>query len=174
MTAARRLRRAAALAALSAGIAFAGAAQGQGYNVWYAQCLSDETSREPPLCTVEILLDPDQGEFVLYFVYRDDGAMPLVLSGGERALGKLWIKADKKDPVETEQCEPGLCYFEPPDSTKLKKFFLIGRKAEVRVEDDAGETILSQTITLNGFQKATFEAEAAAQAAREAAEGATE
>lgn len=164
VTAACRIRLVLAVVALGASVALPGAAVGQGYNVWYAQCLSDENSQEPPLCTVEILLDPDQGEFVLYFVYRDEGGMPLVLTGGEQALGKLSIKADDEDPIETDKCEVGLCYFEPPDSTKLKNLFLKGRKAEVYIEDSAGDRVLTQTITLNGFQKALFEAEAAAQA----------
>lgn len=163
------IRLAVAAVALCVSVALPGRVSGQNYNVWYAQCLGDESTREPPLCTLEILLDPDQGEFVLYFVYRVEGDMPLVLSGGDRALGKLWIKADKNDPIETETCEVGLCYFEPPDSTKLKKFFLMGRRAEVRIDDADGETILSQTITLNGFQKALFEAEAAAKAAHHGA-----
>lgn len=168
MSARTRIRHIVATAALALGLplCLAGAAAAQGYNVWYAQCLGDESSGEAPLCTVEILLDPDQGEFVLYFVYRDEGDMPLVVSGGDLALGRVSIKADKKDPIETDTCEVGLCYFEPPASTKLKDYFLRGRSAEVRIDDAAGETVLSQTITLNGFQKALFEVEAAARAAR--------
>ena len=171
MSARTRIHHIVATAALALGLALclapAGGAAAQGYNVWYAQCLGDESSGETPLCTVEILLDPDQGEFVLYFVYRDEGDMPLVVSGGDLALGRVSIKADKKDPIETGACEVGLCYFEPPISTKLKDYFLRGRSAEVRIDDAAGETVLSQTITLNGFQKALFEVEAAARAARQ-------
>jgi invasion protein IalB len=121
---------------------------------WQFQCMSEDNLGEPPFCTTELWVNQDDREFVVYFVHDRNGKVPLVIAGDDEPYVMARIQVDDNQALETRACEPGSCYFAPPDSIKLLEQFQRGHAARVLVETRDGATALDQSISLSGFSKA--------------------
>jgi invasion protein IalB len=120
---------------------------------WNFQCMEDEDSGEQ-ICTTEIATSDDGADFLVYFVHHRGGKSPLVVTGDEQRFSGLTIKVDKKDPVQADKCDVGMCYFELEKSRLLLRQFRKGRSARLTIVDDRLEFILDKEITLRGFSAA--------------------
>lgn len=121
--------------------------------VWNFQCMEDEDSGEK-ICTTEIATSYGATDFLVYFVHHRGGKSPLVVTGDEQRFSGLTIKVDKKDQVQADKCDVGMCYFELEKSRLLLRQFRKGRRARVSIVDDKLEFILDKDITLRGFSAA--------------------
>ena len=117
---------------------------------WNFQCMEDEDSGEK-ICTTEIAASDDGGDFLIYFVHAKGGKSSLVVTGEELKFAATTIKVDKEDPVQADECEVGMCYFDLDKSRLLLRQFRKGRRARVSIINDALEFILDQEVTLRGF-----------------------
>jgi hypothetical protein len=117
---------------------------------WNFQCMEDDDSGEK-ICTTEIAASDDGGDFLIYFVHAKGGKSSLVVTGEELKFAATTIKVDQEDPVQADECEVGMCYFDLDKSRLLLRQFRKGRRARVSIIDDALEFILDQEVTLRGF-----------------------
>jgi invasion protein IalB len=120
------------------------------HEVWYYQCMEDEETSEK-ICTTEIATSSGARDFLIYFVHNEGGKSPLVVTGGEERFSGLTVKVDKEDPVEADQCDVGICYFEVEKSRLLLRQFRKGRRARISIINDQLDFILDSDITLRGF-----------------------
>ena len=117
---------------------------------WNFQCMEDDDSGEK-ICTTEIAASDDGGDFLIYFVHAKGGKSSLVVTGEELKFAATTIKVDKEDPVQADECEVGMCYFDLDKSRLLLRQFRKGRRARVSIINDALEFILDHEVTLRGF-----------------------
>ena len=129
---------------------FGGGARGADAEAWNFQCMEDEDSGVK-ICTTEIAASDGGRDFLIYFVHDKGGKSPLVVTGEELKFVGATIKVDREDPVQADECEVGMCYFEPEKSRLLLRQFRKGRRARVSIIDDTSEFILDQEVTLRGF-----------------------
>ncbi len=129
---------------------FGGGARGADAEAWNFQCMEDEDSAVK-ICTTEIAASDGGRDFLIYFVHDKGGKSPLVVTGEELKFVGATIKVDREDPVQADECEVGMCYFEPEKSRLLLRQFRKGRRARVSIIDDTSEFILDQEVTLRGF-----------------------
>lgn len=109
----------------------------------------DDTGAE--FCTTEILTSFGERDFIIYFAHIKKGVSPLVVAGPEEPYAGLTIQVDKKNPIEADSCEVGLCYFEAKKSSLLLKQFRKGRSAHISISAEDGGIPLNKQITLRGF-----------------------
>ncbi len=121
--------------------------------VWAFQCMEDEATAEK-ICTTELATSDNGRDFLIYFVHNAGGPSPLVVSGAERRLTSTTVKVDKKDPVQADECDIGLCYFELEKSRLLLRQFRKGYSARISVTGEDSELLLDKEITLLGFSAA--------------------
>lgn len=138
-------------------LASAQAAHADEHEGWVYQCLGDE-ARGTTICTTEIAALHDGRDYLVYFVHAEDGSAPLVIDGGEDAFARTVITVDENDPIETDQCEPGACYFADDAAKTVLQQFRNGGAARVLVVGPDAEIFLDKTITLRGFSKAFSQA----------------
>ncbi len=129
---------------------FGGGARGAEAEAWNFQCMADEDSAVK-ICTTEIVASDGGRDFLIYFVHDKGGKSPLVVTGEELKFTATTIKVDREDPVQADECEVGMCYFELEKSRLLLRQFRKGRRARVSIIDDALEFILDQEVSLRGF-----------------------
>lgn len=120
---------------------------------WQNQCLGDEAAGEK-ICTTEFATFEDGQEFVLYFVRNESGPSPLVISGEDDAMSGATVTVDKNDPVASESCEDGACYFSAENSNLLLKQFRKGHTAHVTIRGEAQRVVFDRPVTLRGFSAA--------------------
>jgi invasion protein IalB len=121
--------------------------------IWSFQCMEDEDSGEK-ICTTEISANDDGRDFLIYFVHNKGGKSSLVVTGDESEFSGTTIKVDLKDPLQTDKCDVGMCYFELEKSRLLLKQFRRGKSARVSITDGKAKLILDRDITLRGFSAA--------------------
>ncbi len=140
----------------AAGLAVAGhAPSGSGARAaeaeaWNFQCMEDEDSGVK-ICTTEIAAGGDGRDFLIYFVHGKGGKSTLVVTGEDFKFAATTVKVDREDPVQADECDVGMCYFELEKSRLLLRQFRKGRRARVSIIDDALEFLLNQEVTLRGF-----------------------
>ncbi len=129
---------------------FGGGARAAEAEAWNFQCMEDEDS-DVKICTTEIVASDGGRDFLIYFVHAKGGKSPLVVTGEGLKFAATTIKVDREDPVQADECEVGMCYFELEKSRLLLRQFRKGRRARISIIDDALEFILDQEVTLRGF-----------------------
>ena len=127
-----------------------GGARAAEAEVWNFQCMEDEDT-DVKICTTEIAASDGGRDFLIYFVHDRGGKSPLVVTGEELKFTVTTIKVDQEDPVQADECDVGMCYFELEKSRLLLRQFRKGRTARISIIDDTLEFILDQEVTLRGF-----------------------
>lgn len=120
---------------------------------WRYQCLGDEIVGGK-ICTTELAVFESGEEFILYFVHSDKGAPPLVVSGESEGIAAVQIAVDKNDPIFSESCEDGACFFAAEDSAALMIQFRKGFRAKVTIEDETRQVLFDRVLSLRGFTAA--------------------
>lgn len=126
---------------------------------WAHQCLGGEAA-DTVICTTEIPVPQDGREYLVYFVHSEADNLPLVVAGEEEAFARATITVDDNDPVVTEDCEAGACYFAEETAQTLLEQFRKGGSALVRVTAADAGIFIDRKITLRGFVKALGQAAA--------------
>ena len=142
--------------ALFMGLATAGAAFSQDYGFaedWTYRCMQDWDSKAR-VCTTELQTLQDDQLFLIYFAHGNEGASPLVVTGDEQPYREAGVEVDGGEPVVTELCEAGYCYFEAEASKKLIAEFRKGRRARIWIAGPGTQKILDQIVSLTGFTNA--------------------
>ena len=147
------LRRICAQSGLALAILWAGPADAEDSEAWRYQCLGDEVAGSQ-ICTTELAVFEEGDEIIVYFVHTSQGKPPLVVSGEDETIAGASVKVDKNDPLASESCESGACFFSAPDSAALMAQFKKGFRAKVTLQDADARILFDRVLSLRGFSKA--------------------
>ena len=120
---------------------------------WRYQCLGDEVVGSR-ICTTELAVLEAGEEFIVYFVHTNKGAPPLVVSGEHDDISDVTIAVDKKEPLASESCEDGACFFAAKVSKTLMRQFRKGFKAKITIRDAEQRVLFDRVLSLRGFTAA--------------------
>jgi hypothetical protein len=129
---------------------------------WEFQCMPiyDTISEDElvgDLCTTEITTRFEGRDFVIYFAHNRNWNSPLVVSGPEELFIDAIVEVQGMKPVNADNCEIGLCYFELKKSRLLVQQFIKGISVHITISTDHAKTILDKELTLSGFLAAFWE-----------------
>ena len=120
---------------------------------WRYQCLGDEVVGSK-ICTTELAVLEAGQEYIIYFVHTNKGAPPLVVSGETDDISAVAIAVDKEEPLVSESCEDGACFFAAAVSKTLMRQFRKGFRAKVTILDGEERVLFDRVLSLRGFTAA--------------------
>ena len=122
-------------------------------DAWEHRCFLDEEG-ETKVCATELHADYQGQDYIFYFARGPKGPVPFIAISQDQPFSRMTVKVDDQEPLETEACERGMCFFEEKKSHLLIKQFRAGAEAWVEIEGKAHEPLFARAITLKGFTSA--------------------
>jgi hypothetical protein len=143
----------AATSALAFSFVWAETSAAQEAETWLYQCLGDAVAGNK-ICTTELATFHKGEEFVVYFVHVDKGKPPLVISGESEDISRTTVAVDKNEPLVSQDCEDGACFFGAEGSATLMKQFRKGFRVKITIETTSNEVLFDRVLSLRGFTAA--------------------